>query len=553
MSVSVADGQVYQVLARKWRPQSFADLAGLQHIAQTLQNAIRAKRVAHAFVFTGSRGVGKTSAARILAKCLNCLTGPSPEPCNQCESCVAITAGSSPDVIEIDGASNRGINEIRQLRENVGYLPQISAYKIYIIDEVHMLTTEAFNALLKTLEEPPDHVKFILATTEPHKIPITILSRCQRYDFGRLSAAVIEATIEHIAAREGWEIEPAAIQLLAREAEGSMRDALSVLDQVVAFSSGPIRVDDVRLTLGVVDSRHCFALVQALVDRQMPTALQQVMMLEKAGIDMKRFAKDFLLYLRNLVLLKLSPELEDLVEAAPEERQQIITLAKRANFSYWQQIFDLFQEQYAALLAANLPRLTFEMTLVRMGMARDLEPLETLIDRLRGMPQPAADAISPGLDVVEVHEQDPGYGREVEGQEQFRPVDFATGQPAWPAVLEALRPVVPVISSLLEDSRLLRWEGEQLEIGLPAYAYSLMRDDEKEARLCSQLQEITGISVQVTLSRLPENDPAAPAVQGKSVRSGAQQINKQAVINDDMVRCLVDTFDASIEEIRQHT
>ncbi|MBW1645704.1 MAG: DNA polymerase III subunit gamma/tau, partial [Deltaproteobacteria bacterium] len=253
----VADSRTYQVLARKCRPQVFAELAGLQHVARTLQNAIRTGRVAHAFLFTGSRGVGKTSAARILAKCLNCRQGPVPEPCNECDSCVAITAGSSPDVIEIDAASNRGINEIRQLRENVGYLPQVSAYKVYIIDEVHMLTSEAFNALLKTLEEPPDHVKFILATTEPDRIPITILSRCQRYDFGRLSMPVIEAAIGEIAGREGLEIEPAAIQLLAREAEGSMRDALSVLDQVISFAGDRITVADLRQTLGVVEAGQC--------------------------------------------------------------------------------------------------------------------------------------------------------------------------------------------------------------------------------------------------------------------------------------------------------
>src|SRR6185436_3996040 len=226
----------YLVIARKWRPQSFADIVGQEHITRTLQNAIRTKRIAHAFLFTGVRGVGKTTAARILAKALNCEKGPTPNPCNECSQCREIAQGRSIDVLEIDGASNRGIDEIRQIIENVRYQPAQCRFKIYIIDEVHQVTKDAFNALLKTLEEPPPSVKFILATTEPHRLPETILSRCQRYDFRRISLREIVERLGEIAQKEGLQITEGALVLLAREADGSMRDAQSLLEQVLAMA-----------------------------------------------------------------------------------------------------------------------------------------------------------------------------------------------------------------------------------------------------------------------------------------------------------------------------
>ena len=554
--VMVSDPSSYQVLARKWRPQVFADLAGLQHIAKTLQNAVRTGRVSHAFLFTGSRGVGKTSAARIMAKCLNCLQGPTPEPCGVCESCLSITAGSHPDVIEIDAASNRGINEIRQLRENVGYLPQSAAYKIYIIDEVHMLTTEAFNALLKTLEEPPDHVKFILATTEPHKIPITILSRCHRYDFGRLSAAVIEAAIQEIAKKEGLKIEPAALQLLAREADGSMRDALSVLDQAMAFSGDQITLENLRVILGVVEARYCSALVEALLDHRIPAALQQITELERAGIDIKRFARDFLFYLRNLVLLKLSSDLQGLVEAADEELQQMMELVRRAKLPYWQQLFDLFQEQYAELMIAGLPRLHFEMSVVRLGMARDLEPLDVLISRLQGLEVPGVDVQNDGLlpdNPTMVVDEMPVAPDETKKEMEAEPslLQPKTAIPQdWPSLLEALRHSLPSITAVLDNARLLSWEKGCLTLGLPHYAYGLLRDDEKEKRLQERLEQILGEKTTVVLTRVSENGSKNGGAQVAEGKAKQRSFNKQDIINDEMVRFLVDTFDAQIEDIR---
>jgi len=245
----------YLVLARKWRPQLFEEVIGQRHVTQTLQNAISQQRVAHAFLFTGARGVGKTSSARILAKALNCEKGLRTNPCNECASCQEITHGTSMDVIEIDGASNRGIDEIRELRENVRYTPAKSRYKVYIIDEVHMLTKEAFNALLKTLEEPPPHIVFIFATTEPHKIPATILSRCQRYDFKRIPFREVVESLKWIVEKEGIQISQRGLLSIAQGSEGSLRDAQSLLDQVIAYSGREIRDEDVVEVLGLIDRR----------------------------------------------------------------------------------------------------------------------------------------------------------------------------------------------------------------------------------------------------------------------------------------------------------
>jgi DNA polymerase-3 subunit gamma/tau len=243
----------YQVLARKWRPQFFEDLVGQEHVSQTLKNAITSDRVHHAFLFTGARGVGKTSAARIFAKALNCQEGPTTKPCGVCPSCIEITKSQGIDVLEIDGASNTGVDDIRELRENIRYLPSQSRYKIFIIDEVHMLSINAFNALLKTLEEPPAHAKFIFATTEPHKIPITILSRCQRFDFKKIGLAPLQARLRYIVDQENIQIADSGLAVIARSGGGSMRDALSTLDQVIAFCGDQVGDDEIGSLLGLVD------------------------------------------------------------------------------------------------------------------------------------------------------------------------------------------------------------------------------------------------------------------------------------------------------------
>ncbi|HEX3315869.1 MAG TPA: DNA polymerase III subunit gamma/tau, partial [Gemmataceae bacterium] len=294
----------YTVVARRYRPQQFEQLIGQDAVAQALGNAITSNRVAHAYLFTGARGVGKTSTARILAKCLNCVKGPTLHPCGECDACKAIAVGEDVDVLEIDGASNRGIDEIRDLRSNVQYRPQRARYKIYIIDEVHMLTGPAFNALLKTLEEPPPHVKFIFATTEATKIPITILSRCQRFDFCGIGLGQLKEGLARIVASEGKEADPEAIELVARRAGGSMRDAQSLLDQLLAFSEGKLTVERVHQMLGTAHEERVAALAHAIADKDAKQALALVADAADRGLQLGEMLDQLIEYWRDLMVVQ---------------------------------------------------------------------------------------------------------------------------------------------------------------------------------------------------------------------------------------------------------
>ena len=294
----------YLVLARKHRPNNFDEVIGQEHITDLLKKAISSGRVAHAYIFCGPRGIGKTSCARIHAKALNCQEGPTANPCGKCSSCREITKGTGFDVLEIDGASNRGIDEIRVLRENVKFAPTYGTYKIYIVDEVHMLTTEAFNALLKTLEEPPPHVKFIFATTDPNKVPATIISRCQRYDFKRVAVKTIVETLTGICKKEKFEVAQEALYAIARAAQGSLRNALSVLDQVSALSEKQVKSDDVCSMLGLVEQEFLFSLMDAIGDKNCSSALKVLDDIIEKGKDIKQLGKDLLEHLRNLMIVK---------------------------------------------------------------------------------------------------------------------------------------------------------------------------------------------------------------------------------------------------------
>ena len=331
---------VYEVLARKWRPQFFQDVVGQEHITQTLVNAIKSDRIAHAYLFSGARGVGKTSVARILAKALNCLELEDGNPCGRCTSCLEITRGSSVDVQEIDGASNRGIDEIRELRENIKYMPSASRFRVYIIDEVHMLTLQAFNALLKTLEEPPPHVKFIFATTEPHKVPITILSRCQRFDFKRIAVSLIMKHIEEITEKEGIEISKPGVSIIAREAEGSMRDAESLLDQVISYAGTKVTEKDIIDILGIIDRDLLFDISGAIIDGSAEKCIEIVEKIYSYGYDIKEFYRALMDHFRNMIVCLIASD-RNLLDLTGDDLDALKTQATRAGLERLQQSLNI--------------------------------------------------------------------------------------------------------------------------------------------------------------------------------------------------------------------
>ncbi len=383
----------YVVLARKYRPQSFEDLAGQEHVARTLAGAIAQNRVAHAFLFTGVRGVGKTTSARLLAKCLNCLgadgkaTGPTATPCQVCAACTEIAQGNDLDVQEIDGASYNGVDEVRKLQEGLPFRPARDRFKIYIVDEVHMLSTAAWNAFLKTLEEPPPHVKFLFATTEVHKVPVTILSRCQRYDFKLISAEVIAKRLSEVLTLEHLEAEPGAVMLLARQADGSMRDAMSLLDRVIAFSGNKLVEDEVSRVLGVASKRVHLTLARALLDGDAAEILQVVGSVVEDGVDLVHFAREFLTVLRDVVATLVSEGKSDdlknqLVFASDDERAELAVLAEGHKLDDLLRLFHGFSRGFDDMVKQGDVRSSLEMTLVRLARRPPLLPLDELLGRI---------------------------------------------------------------------------------------------------------------------------------------------------------------------------
>ncbi len=373
----------YVVVARRYRPQTFDELLGQEHVAQALSNAIVAQRVGHAYLFTGARGVGKTSAARILAKALNCQQGPSAVPCNQCDICRSISGGDDVDVLEIDGASNRGIDEIRQLRQNVNVRPSRARFKIYIIDEVHMLTREAFNALLKTLEEPPEHVKFIFCTTEAAKIPITILSRCQRFDFAGISTRAIFERLGQIVRAEGVEAEPEALELLARRAAGSMRDSQSLLEQLLSFASGRITVADVHGMLGTAGDQRLAALVQHLADRNAAAALAELDATAAEGVDLGQLLEQLLGYFRDCMAAAAGCSTEAFLYASGGTGQQVAEAGRRLGLQTVLAAMQILDATLARLRLSTQGRILAELAIVRLCQLEELDEIATWIGQLQ--------------------------------------------------------------------------------------------------------------------------------------------------------------------------
>ncbi len=507
----------YLVLARKWRPQTFEEVIGQRHITQTLQNAISQKRVAHAFLFTGARGVGKTSTARILAKALNCETGPHINPCNHCNTCVEITNGVSMDVIEIDGASNRGIDEIRELRENVRYTPAKSRNKIYIIDEVHMLTREAFNALLKTLEEPPPHILFIFATTEPHKIPATILSRCQRYDFKRIPLREVTESLKRIVEEEKIQINPRGLLSIAQESEGSMRDAQSLLDQVISYSGKNIRDEDIVEVLGLIDRKVLNDTIDAIASKDIERCMEIVEQVYHFGYDLQYFCRELLQYLRNLILIKVSQHPEELMELSEEELEIHKKQAEKFQFDQLNHLFSLLLKGEQEIAQSTFPRTMLEMTLIRMTTLQPILPIDEMIKKLEALENKdlskewkekktssALGKVIPSADSQKNKEKEeplPKNREEIgerkisEKKEDLKNFqkEGALGEPSpkileekWRGLVDFTRAKNPILGSFLALGSLVHLTDEKIEIGFDKDSFHYERMLERENR--SQLE-----------------------------------------------------------------
>ncbi len=371
----------YLVLARKWRPQSFEDLIGQEPIMHILRNALAQSKISHAYIFSGPRGVGKTTTARILAKALNCKEGPTPSPCGKCASCISITDGSSVDVTEIDGASNNSVDDIRDLRERVKYAPTGGKYKVYIIDEVHMLSTSAFNALLKTLEEPPSHVIFVLATTEMKKIPATVLSRCQHMPFRRVSSSMIKTRLKQISEAEGISISSPALGLVAKAADGSVRDSLTILDQLSSFTS-EIMEEHVQSLLGMADFGLLSKLSEALIKGNRVDIIDTVNLLSEKGTDFRSFTKELVQFFRDLLVASVVKRPEDMLDLNTEELSAVKEIISGSSEDQLTLMLSEIMKAETDVRNASSPRLALEMALIRASFLSSMKPLKTVIENI---------------------------------------------------------------------------------------------------------------------------------------------------------------------------
>ncbi|MGZ3559020.1 MAG: DNA polymerase III subunit gamma/tau [Thermodesulfobacteriota bacterium] len=529
----------YLVLARKWRPQVFEEVVGQQHITRALQNGISQQRVAHAFLFTGARGVGKTSTARILAKALNCEKGSQINPCNQCTNCQEITHGTSIDVIEIDGASNRGIDEIRELRENVRYTPAKSRHKIYIIDEVHMLTKEAFNALLKTLEEPPPHIIFIFATTEPHKIPATILSRCQRYDFKRIPFREVVGSLKRIVEEEGVQISQRGLFSIAQESEGSLRDAESLLDQVIGYAGKQIRDEEIAEVLGLIDRKILSDTIEAIADRDVERCMEAVEKVYQFGYDLQHFCRELLQTLRHLILIKLSQHPEKMMELPEEELGSLKKQAEKFQFDQLNHLFSLLLKGEQEIAQSAFPRTMLEVALIRMATSRPVLPFDEIMKKLEALESrvllkgekekrvssaPGVVHSGPERDKDKNKRNDDASADKLKQtgeekiikkneepkasktEEEFSDVPSKIWEETWKGLVDFTRAKNPILGSFLVLGNLVHLSDEKIEIGFDkdSFHYERMLERENRSQLESICHEYLQKKIKVVISPMDE-------------------------------------------------
>jgi DNA polymerase-3 subunit gamma/tau len=536
---AAAAPQNYTVVARRYRPQQFSELIGQEHVAQALINALQTGRVAHAYLFTGSRGVGKTSAARILAKALNCVKGPTPTPCDECESCKSIAAGEDVDVQEIDGASNNKVEEARELRQNTGFRPTRSRFKIYIIDEVHMLSNAAFNALLKTLEEPPEHVKFIFATTEIQKIPITILSRCQRFDFANVGPGKIFALLKQIVAKEGHEADDQALKLIARRAGGSMRDSHSLLDQLLASTTGKLTVESVYAVVGSPGDERVTELAAAIVQRNAKRALELLAGWQDQGLQASELVEQMIGYWRSLMLVSCGGPKIDELPVTPAQLEAIAAQVKDLSLDTILAGLEMWTATRARMRDTVLAQVLLEMTVVRLSRMDDLLPIGQLVQAVAqtggvvtvGSRQATAPGEAPagalGLKKNEWMRPEPetnGVSGEAKAGEMPRdlssvPFSDSSIPELWQQLNRHLAEKSPILANLLKSANLPAIFGPNtLVIRFPPgynHAYEACATEANILRMQDFLQRITRQTVAVSIELATASSaetPAPPAV-----------------------------------------
>jgi DNA polymerase-3 subunit gamma/tau len=545
----------YLVLARKYRPQAFDQVIEQTHITRTLTNAISAGRVAHAILFSGPRGTGKTTVARILAKAMNCQQGPTPEPCNICRSCNEITAGHAIDVFEIDGASNNSVDQIRELRENIKYMPAHSPSKIYIIDEVHMLSAAAFNALLKTLEEPPSHVMFMFATTEPHKIPITILSRCQRYDFRRIGLDSISSHLASLCRREGFEIAAESLGLIAREAGGSMRDALSLLDQLMTCAQGLVTHEQVLDILGVIDRKIIFDLADSILNADIHAMLDILGDVYDRGHDMKKLYADLLEHFRNLLIVAMDDKIEKLVDLPSGEIAQLVIQAKPLSAGSLNHVLDILFSAETSLRMSPQPKLALEMTLIKLLQTKPALPIDVLIDKLDALRQevsaedpphkksPEHDSSRPEAQTLRAASEERPKGA---GAEADAPADKSSGneEEIWKRICKIVSQKNPSLAANLAKSRLKNITERSLEIDVPDNEFTInMIQREKNMVVLQQVcMEVFGHkqNIRVTVSK---------SMGDRHKKKKDNQL-KQKALDHPLVADAIEIFDGKLIDVK---
>jgi len=545
----------YLVLARKFRPQTFEEVAGQAHVVKTLRNAIGQGRVAHAFLFSGPRGVGKTSIARILSKALNCEKGPTATPCNQCSNCAEITNNSSLDVHEIDGASNRGIDEIRELRENVKFAPATSRYKIYIIDEVHMLTDPAFNALLKTLEEPPAHVIFIFATTESHKIPATILSRCQCYDFRRIPLKDIIANLGIVASKEGIKISPIALSWIAEAGDGSMRDAQSIFDQVIAYAGLDIKDADVEESLGLAARKYLFRLSEAVLQQKAGECLTLLEEVYLAGIDMKYFYQLLLKHFRNLMLVKIANDNSSSFDIATEQIEKLKNLAGNVSRETLQRYMEILIAEEGNFRRSQEPRMKLETIIVKMAYLEPIIPLGEIISTIENIER----KLQSGLPAEERFPAEQ-FSAATDANETMQDTIAENNPPAnnlsdlkemRDNFKKFVRKESPILAAKIDSVEILSYENDCLTMGFPS---SLVFLDEIKTQQKEKLEQIAGKFLQKNVAiKIEILNGENGAANGNRVRSQASIINdiKREAMRQPLVQKIMDELsDAKVVDIR---